>query len=45
MALSPEQIYNIVMFIDVDGDGLVSFEEFRNAFTVGGAEALGGTGA
>lgn len=40
MALSPEQIYNIVMFIDVDGDGLVSFEEFRNAFTVGGAEAL-----
>lgn len=35
LQLSPAQIYDIVLFIDHDGDCLVSFDEFKRAFTGG----------
>jgi hypothetical protein len=31
--LTPEQIYGIVLFIDSDGDGLISFDDFKRAFS------------
>jgi Ca2+-binding EF-hand superfamily protein len=33
LQLSPSQIYDIVLYIDADGDCLVSFDEFKRAFS------------
>ena len=41
LMLTPDQIYSIVLFIDTDGDFLVSFDEFKKAFGSSNTDADG----